>query len=277
MEREIKLRKKRFWLCMLLAGLICYSISAVVVHASSVVNGETESAPQIAEVTPEVNMILQPGDTLSTDVSYTIYYIDVDDTYLRLTTGDTSTIAEYNSSCLEAEIEGKDLELSETKFYGWKVTNTEVMETGSGGTVVSLKAIKACSITYIDGDTAINIAPSTYGVGIGVTNLETIAKEGYVFDGWYKEADYSGVMVESISTSETEDITLYAKWTQVMVPDVGVVTPVRIEASGSISLEAGVAYTLGDGTWKVAGDDTVYAGGITFYVDMDTEYEFIKQ
>lgn len=51
----------------------------------------------------------------------------------------------------------------------------------------------------------------------------------------------------------------------------------NISASGLISLVAGKAYILGEGTWKVAGDSTIYKGGITFYVGTSGEFDFQKQ
>ena len=44
-----------------------------------------------------------------------------------------------------------------------------------------------------------------------------------------------------------------------------------------VTLKKGTAYQLEAGTWNVSGDNTDYAGGITFYVDKDGEYEFIKK
>ncbi len=37
------------------------------------------------------------------------------------------------------------------------------------------------------------------------------------------------------------------------------------------------AYKLGDGTWKVSGDETAYSGNITFYVDTEGSYMFDEQ
>ena len=42
-------------------------------------------------------------------------------------------------------------------------------------------------------------------------------------------------------------------------------------------MQAGVAYQLDSGRWKVKGDATIYEGGNTFYVTTDGEYEFEKQ
>lgn len=52
---------------------------------------------------------------------------------------------------------------------------------------------------------------------------------------------------------------------------------VTVIQSGTISLQKGKAYQLGEGTWNVSGDATNYAGGITFYVSEDGDYNFTQQ
>lgn len=44
--------------------------------------------------------------------------------------------------------------------------------------------------------------------------------------------------------------------------------------AGSLKLLKKYSYSLGSGQWKVSGDDTVYSGNMTFYVDADGVYEF---
>lgn len=50
-----------------------------------------------------------------------------------------------------------------------------------------------------------------------------------------------------------------------------------ITSSGIKRLSTGMEYKLGRGQWKVGGDDTVYAGGSSFYVKEDGEYDFRLQ
>ena len=49
-----------------------------------------------------------------------------------------------------------------------------------------------------------------------------------------------------------------------------------ITKPGTYSLQSDTKYTLGAGSWKVAGDSSVYPGGIVFYVPSG-EYTFQKQ
>ena len=50
-----------------------------------------------------------------------------------------------------------------------------------------------------------------------------------------------------------------------------------ITANGNYELKSGMPYKLGIGTWKIKGDNTVYAGGNTFYVPLTGNYKFQKQ
>lgn len=185
---------------------------------------------------------------------------------------------------------------------------TSISETQFGDiTLYAQYTANTYAISYeLDGGTNASSNPAAYTYGVGVSSLANAKKEGHTFDGWYTDADFS-TKVKSISASQTGDITLYAKWTEIVIepeeeepePDVPTEeaptpetdvpteetpteeTPteetVVIEGSGTVSLKEGTAYVLGTGTWMVAGDDTIYAGGMTFYVAEDMECEFVKQ
>lgn len=49
-----------------------------------------------------------------------------------------------------------------------------------------------------------------------------------------------------------------------------------ISRSGTYSLEAGEAYQMTEGRWRVGGDRAVYRGGSTFYVRSAGNYTFVK-
>lgn len=50
-----------------------------------------------------------------------------------------------------------------------------------------------------------------------------------------------------------------------------------IASGGVYYLKAGVGFKVGSGKWKVAGDDTTYEGGNTFYVQESGNFEFQQQ
>ena len=69
------------------------------------------------------------------------------------------------------------------------------------------------SITYMNGDTPLNLAPANYTYGTGLAELPEpgTAPAGCNFAGWYLTSDFTGAQVTSIGTEETGAITLYAK------------------------------------------------------------------
>lgn len=81
------------------------------------------------------------------------------------------------------------------------------------------------SITYeLNGGTWASeyTAPSQYmsGTAIALPVESDIIYEGYLFAGWFKNADLSGEPVTQIGINETSDVVLYAKW----IPDIYTIT-----------------------------------------------------
>ena len=77
-------------------------------------------------------------------------------------------------------------------------------------TVTILNAPK--TITYMDGEETLNLAPAQYNPGVAVT-LPTPEKTGYDFGGWYTDAEFTSERVTEVATTETEDLTFFSKWT----------------------------------------------------------------
>ena len=53
----------------------------------------------------------------------------------------------------------------------------------------------------------------TYGVGAALPTKDDMTREGYTFDGWYDNNDFSGSSVTMISPTDTGAKAFYAKWT----------------------------------------------------------------
>lgn len=68
--------------------------------------------------------------------------------------------------------------------------------------------------------------PGTYTCGTGVSGFADATKTGYTFGGWFTDASFT-TAVTSISTSQTGDVTLYAKFTK---------NPILPEGTGSITV-----------------------------------------
>ena len=68
-------------------------------------------------------------------------------------------------------------------------------------------------ISYeLDGGTNDAGNPATYTYGIGVTEFKPAVKEGYTFDGWYLDAEFTQP-IASIDATQTGGVALHAKFT----------------------------------------------------------------
>lgn len=86
--------------------------------------------------------------------------------------------------------------------------------------------------------------PATYDGTVEVV-LPTPFKEDWIFDGWYKEQDFSGTKVTSIPVETEGDIKLYAKW---------------IDVPYNVTI------------WAMAEGTSTKAGGIVTFVDGNKAY-----
>ena len=76
------------------------------------------------------------------------------------------------------------------------------------------------TITYeLDGGTNAPENPAGYNVETETITLKDPAKAGYTFEGWYIAEDFTGNAVTEIAQDTTGNITLYAKWIKVIVPE----------------------------------------------------------
>ncbi|MDE6739981.1 MAG: InlB B-repeat-containing protein, partial [Lachnospiraceae bacterium] len=74
-------------------------------------------------------------------------------------------------------------------------------------------------ITYVlDGGTNNGNNPSIYTAETQTIVLQDAVREGYIFEGWYKDAGFNE-KVTQIPQGSTGDITLYAKWRAEAAPD----------------------------------------------------------
>ena len=107
--------------------------------------------------------------------------------------------------------------------YDWQGWYTEA--DGGGNLVTSLPANSTgdkeffahftpieYSITYeLNGGTNHSSNPASYTVEDADISLQNPTKTGFEFDGWYTDSAFTN-RIESISTAEKENLTLYAKW-----------------------------------------------------------------
>lgn len=143
---------------------------------------------------------------------------------------------------------GKEVTLTDASrpgytFEGWFTDQTyETKITGIADNTEGALTLYAkftpmtYSITYEhNGGTHENTVLS-YTYGVGIDSFAPATKEGYTFEGWYSDANFTTKM-ESIGTDMTDDVTLYAKFTR------------------------SIQYELNDGT-NAASNPTSYVEGV---------------
>ena len=70
------------------------------------------------------------------------------------------------------------------------------------------------AITYYDGEDEITtLSPTTYTVETSTITLPTYNLEGYVFNGWYDNAEFTGSSIETIPNGSSGNKVFYAKKT----------------------------------------------------------------
>ena len=84
----------------------------------------------------------------------------------------------------------------------WELSTYSVTLQTDGGTIASGKEVTGY----------------TYGTGAVLPTTNDITREGYRFDGWYADSNFSGLPVREITATDTGNKTLYAKWTRNTTP-----------------------------------------------------------
>ena len=84
----------------------------------------------------------------------------------------------------------------------WELSTYSVTLQTDGGTIASGKEVTGY----------------TYGTGAVLPTNNDITREGYRFDGWYADSNFSGSPVTEITGTDTGNKTFYAKWTRNTTP-----------------------------------------------------------
>lgn len=84
----------------------------------------------------------------------------------------------------------------------WELSTYSVTLQTDGGTIASGKEVTGY----------------TYGTGAVLPTATDITREGYRFDGWYADSNFSGSPVTEITGTDTGNKTFYAKWTRNTTP-----------------------------------------------------------
>ena len=186
-------------------------------------------------------IIPDPENIKGNDIYFTANYADIPTTGVTL---DKTTLAlvNGNSGTLTATVEPSEASQSVT----WASSNTAVATVDENGTVTAVGAGEAtitataavaaeggekpsasCTVTVMEPTYTVTLNPNEGTIADGktvtgyvrgtVTALPTaadITREGYLFKGWFEDANFSGPPVTAITATDTGDKTFYAKWAE---------------------------------------------------------------
>ena len=107
-------------------------------------------------------------------------------------------------------------------FEGWytakeggaKATAETIVSIASNHTLYARYSAVTYTIIYKGVEGATHDNPATYGIATGNVTLKAAVKEGYTFEGWYLNADFSGDEINTIAKDRGEDLVLFAKWSE---------------------------------------------------------------
>ena len=147
------------------------------------------------------------------DISYKTEY------YLRTTDPEVEGYILYETENLTGRIDST-VEIEKKEFEGFTadIENTNNILKGlvskDGSLVLKLYYDRNLyNITYnINGGKATGTLINKYMYGKETNLSEKVEKAGYVFAGWYDNAEFIGTTIKKIGNTETGDKTLYAKW-----------------------------------------------------------------
>ena len=108
-------------------------------------------------------------------------------------------------------------------YYNNNGTETKWnFDTDKARYTMTLKAKWAFCVTLYPNDGTIasgkEVTGYTYGTGATLPTANDMTREGYRFDGWYADSNFSGSPVTEITGTDTENKTFYAKWTKNTTP-----------------------------------------------------------
>ena len=100
-------------------------------------------------------------------------------------------------------MEISNTDIGNKEFYAkWNANIYAVTLNPNGGTIASGK----------------DVTSYTYGEGATLPTANDMTREGYTFEGWYADSDFSGAPVTEISSTDMGNKEFYAKWTRNTMP-----------------------------------------------------------
>ena len=175
------------------------------------------------------------------DLYFTANYEDIPTTGVTLSET-TLALVNGNSGTLTATVEPSEASQSVT----WASSNTAVATVDESGNVTAVGAGTAtitatakvaaadglmlsasCTVTVMEPTYTVTLNPNkgtiadgknvtgyVRGTGVALPTAADITREGYLFKGWYEDANFSGSPVTAITATDTGNKTFYAKWAE---------------------------------------------------------------
>lgn len=172
---------------------------------------------------------------------FTANYEDIPTTGVTLSK-DTLALVNGNSGTLTATVQPDTASQSVT----WASSDTAVATVDESGNVTAVGAGTAtitatakvaaadglmlsasCTVTVMEPTYTVTLNPNegtiadgkdvtgyVRGTGMALPTAADITREGYLFKGWYEDANFSGSPVTAITATDTGNKTFYAKWAE---------------------------------------------------------------
>ena len=169
-----------------------------------IINNGNEEQADLDFITGDTDVYARYNKTKN---KYTVTFYNEDGTE----TFGTSTV-EYGDT---AQVPDTVPEEYRNDFYVWYTDLTCTDEDDLTDVLTDREVylgLKKYTINYILNEGTNNSEnPETYTVEDTII-LKEATREGYVFDGWYENENFTGEKVSQIGPEQTEDVILYAKW-----------------------------------------------------------------
>ena len=222
-EREVRKRKRSFLSFLLIMAMVIQTLSPMAVEAKTI------DAKQYDSLTSLMGQSVDAGDEIQFKQCFGdgIYYCDSNGTelyckdHVNIDEQEcTHTVLSYQDAC--AQSGGTEFQLTDSTFKCWKVTEVYLSSMCEKLVFRAVSTLER-SITYECADANYpDDNPDTFIVGVGVSGIEPAYKWVYDDDsadwtriistGWYRNPQFTGEPVTSIPATETENVTLYAKF-----------------------------------------------------------------
>ena len=186
-------------------------------------------------------IIPDPENIKGNNLYFTAHYEDIPTAGVTLSK-DTLALVTGSSETLTAAVQPAKASQS----VMWASSNTAVAKVDENGTVTAVGAGEAtitataavaaeggekpsasCTVTVTEPTYTVTLNPNkgtiadgknvtgyTRGTGAKLPTAADITREGYLFKGWYEDANFSGPPVTTITATDTGDKTFYAKWAE---------------------------------------------------------------